>query len=304
MPRHDSDVAYVFGGRTWGEHLIMKRNQNGAPRRKCPCLAEDCKGIWLECWGEKNVPYIRRCPEQEGGVVGSCGMTVDHANAQAGIAGMLRLGKEIRVTRQCVTCRRVHVQTIRLSEGEECRQEAFFRNERKNFADLGILPKGAERGTRPTMIIEILRSSATLEENRPDGIPWFEIKAVDVNNQTELFAKDPLHSFEFDCQRKLVCDECVTKTRLEEARRLEAEDDARRRDILEFKTRVEEARRVPDTMQRVADQRIAKHKRMAQEMEADKEQRRIDYEAACIAEKDYYRRLDSHLFRVVSSTYR
>ena len=186
----------------------MKRKQNGAPRRPCACLREDCKGTWLECWGEKNVPHIRRCPEQEG--VGSCGMTVDHANAQAGMAGLLEMGKELRVKRECVTCGRVCVQTISLSEGEECRQEAFFRNERKNFADLGILPKGAERGTRPTMIIEILHSSATLEENRPDDIPWFEIKAEDVNSQTELFAKDPLHMFKFDCQRKLVCEECVT----------------------------------------------------------------------------------------------
>jgi hypothetical protein len=207
MPRCDTDVAYVFGGRTWGEHLVMKRKQNCAPRRPCACLRENCKGIWLECWGEKNVPHIRRCPEQEG--LGSCGMTIDHANAQAGMAGLLETGKQFTVQRECVRCGRVRVQTISLSEGEECRQEAFFRNERNNFADLGILPKGAKRGTRPTMIIEILHSSATLEENRPKDIPWFEIKAEDVNQQTELAAKDPLFEFSFHCQRKLVCDECV-----------------------------------------------------------------------------------------------
>jgi hypothetical protein len=373
------------------------------------------------------------------------------------MAGLLEMGKELRVERECVKCRRVHVQTIRLSEGEECRQEAFFRNERKNFADLGILPKGAERGTRPTMIIEILHSSATLEENRPDDIPWFEIKAKDVNSQTELFAKDPLHVFKFDCQRKLVCEECVTispvvdwirakdkgtpsdmwneqyyskcvscdslcehrplyappgqydiqnpysrgpdylyarhrmckyhrelmgicdlmaqreflvgatecydkrrdtlelKTR-EEYRRFEAtkqatkrfreedrlrgermredrrENEERRineerrrldyeaafvaavqeaeqaRQIVEA-NRVSEAckaagpqqlalvkrvlavaRRVAETRRRLADQRIAKQKRTSQEKEADKEQRRLDYEAACVAEKEYYRR--------------
>ena len=37
--------------------------------------------------------------------------------------------------------------------------------------------------------------------------------------------------------------------------------------------------------------RIAKHKQTAQEK--DHEQRRIDYETACVAEKEYYRRKES-----------
>jgi hypothetical protein len=209
MPRHDSDVAHIFGGRTWGEHNAIKRKQKGAPSRPCACLHEDCRDVWLECWGEKNVPHIRRCSEEKGLSSGSCGMTVDHANAQACVAGLLEMGKEIGIKRECITCGELCISGIKLSEGEECRPEAFFRNERRNFADLGIVPRGAERGARPTTIIEILHSSKTLEGNRPNDIPWFEIKAEDVNSQALLLATNPSHGFEFKCQREIECDYCI-----------------------------------------------------------------------------------------------
>ena len=208
MPRHDTDVAYIFGGRTWAEHNALRGLDGKDIRtRPCVCLTQGCKEKWLECWGPKNVPHLRRFSEQKG--VGSCGMTVDHANAQAYVAGLLETGKDLRVGRECIKCGRVVVKAINLADDEECRPEAFFLNERKNFADLGILPKGAKRGTRPTTIIEILHSSATLEKNRPNDIPWFELKAEDVNRQAALFATDPLHEFEVKCQREIDCECCV-----------------------------------------------------------------------------------------------
>jgi hypothetical protein len=206
--RQDTDVALIFGGRTWKQHNALRgQNWQHVRSRPCMCVVEGCKERWLECWGPMNAPYLKRI-----GIAtesAKCGMTPEHAGAQAIVATILDSGKALRFKKSCITCAKVCTARIKLLHGEECRQEAFFRSERRNFADLGIVPKGAANGTRPSCIIEILHSSATLEKHRPNDIPWFEIKAVDVNSLSGSLAVDTLQEFEFDCQRKIECEQCV-----------------------------------------------------------------------------------------------
>ena len=170
--RQDTDVAYIFGGRTWKQHNALRGpNWQDVRTRRCMCAVEGCKERWIECWGPINAPYLKRI-----GIAtesAKCGMTPEHAGAQAIVAAFLHSGKALRFKRNCIKCGKVCTVSIKLSDGEECRQEAFFRSERRNFADLGIVPKGAAKGTRPSCIIEILHSSATLEKHRPNDIPWF-----------------------------------------------------------------------------------------------------------------------------------
>jgi hypothetical protein len=206
--RNDTDIAHIFDGRTWAQHNKLRGPSGKDVRtRPCMCINEECKEQWLECWGSVNAPHLRRVGDVK--ETAKCGMTPEHAGAQSIVAGLLGLGKELVFKRECITCGDVCVNKVRMSSEEECRPEAFFHTERRNFADLGILPKGAKRGTRPTKIIEILQSSATSEEHRPQDIPWFEIKAQDVNEHTALQPTDPLHELEFKCQRKIECEQCM-----------------------------------------------------------------------------------------------
>ena len=208
MKPNDTDIAHIFGGRTWAQHNKLRGPSGKDVRtRPCMCINAGCKERWIECWGEVNAPHLKRVGSAK--EVAKCGMTPAHAGAQSIVAALLGSGKELVFKRECITCGDVCVNKVRLSSEEECRPEAFFHTERRNFADLGILPKGAKSGTRPTKIIEILQSSATSEEHRPQDIPWFEIKAKHVNEHKALQATDPLLEFGFDCQRKIECNQCV-----------------------------------------------------------------------------------------------
>lgn len=68
------------------------------------------------------------------------------------------------------------------------------------------------RNNEPVEIYEILNTHITNESNRPKNIPWFEIDAVQLNNQLESMVNFDDREITLTCKRICtICNECLIK---------------------------------------------------------------------------------------------
>ena len=90
-PPMDTDVAIIFGNRTWAQHNALRGPRwKDLRTRGCMCTVEGCTEQWIECWGPKNAPYLKRVGDDKESA--RCGMTPEHAGAQACVQGWLHRG--------------------------------------------------------------------------------------------------------------------------------------------------------------------------------------------------------------------
>jgi hypothetical protein len=85
--------------------------------------------------------------------------------------------------------------------------------ERRNFADLGIVKAGDATNVIPRLIIEIVHTSKTKEENRPCDVEWYEIRADEINIAGDSMCDNQAHMKVY-CTRKWQCSECADEIRM------------------------------------------------------------------------------------------
>ena len=233
-------------GMTYGELMAYRNPGPGQPkrnlRRPCPCPDPECKQEFLVWCGTKTKPkdHLRIYePKHTATTTKTCGMTAEHATAQAIVLNTLKNGEVVRVLVQCARagdrdgaaqkCKQKFEHLIRLEKGQECTTEACFRNSdsgHKNWADVGIRKVGAPKDeTGLACVIEVYHKSPTPECNRRNIAQWFEVRAADVIADYEAHSHQPNYVLSVDCCRMpkacVVCDECQARdARLKRQRQL------------------------------------------------------------------------------------
>jgi hypothetical protein len=203
VKRPKPDAFCAIFGHTYAEHeLIRKRFKGQAPRVSCPCGNTRCSTQYLQKWGDIKAPHLSILSEN------GCGMTIEHASAQSCIMNVLNRKCALQIKQRCNSCNSLSERIVRLEDNEICRSEAFFMTgERRNFADLGIVKAGDATNTLPRLIIEILHTSKTKEENRPCDVEWYEIRADEINNAGDAMCGNQAH-MRLNCTRKWQCSDC------------------------------------------------------------------------------------------------
>lgn len=162
-----------------------------------------------------------------------------HKDAKEALKNILERGEEITIERKCgnIDCKVKDIFEIpKVSETSSIVLEHRFTYNGTKIADVAYLDSD-----EVLAIFEILNTSVTKEERRPDD--WFELKAIDVINADFL---------SFHCQRHVLCETCNKQTseeekRNENERKRDAEirnaNESKRRRELEISNAREEARR-------------------------------------------------------------
>ena len=236
MRRCESDFI-KSAGMTYGELVAYRNPGPGQPKRNlrqpCPCSDPECKQEFLVWCGKKTKPKDHLRIDKPGlkkleRAGKACGMTAEHATAQAIVLNTLKNGEAMRVQVECAragrdgaarTCKQKFEHLIQLQEGEECTTEACFRNSdsgHNNWADVGIRKVGAPKDeTGLVCVIEVYHKSSTPECNRRNIAQWFEVKAADVIADYEAHSHRKGYVLSVDCCRMLkacvVCDECQAR---------------------------------------------------------------------------------------------
>lgn len=113
---------------------------------------------------------------------------------------------DITIKRYCKSCQtdREFKISQKVENTEIVIEHPFTFNNSKKYADLAYLKNG---NNNPSVIIEILVTSKTKIENRPE--PWYEIDAAEI-------CECDSNKYQFRCVRDMKCEKCLDMDKLKE----------------------------------------------------------------------------------------
>lgn len=194
---------------------------NGISHETCFLCHQPNQQLDCEFYGKINPEYHIKIKAQQEEQL--------HTKAIDRIAWILNNETTIHITRHCIEntdCSNQNFSFKLDTSIEVVVKEHTFRHtnpdgiESNRRADVAIVDKNNTK-----KIIEILHSSATHEENRPDDIPWVELVAFDVNDETHLC--DENNNINFICMRRTNCPTCMTikQKKMEEQQEIDIQTD-------------------------------------------------------------------------------
>jgi len=205
--------------------------------------------------------------------------------------------KRIEFERVCNRCRETKTFMIPgLNNERECKTEHSFKLDGlQKYADTALIKKETED---IIAIFEIYHTHKTKEEDRPE--PWFEIEANHLIQQNHSN-----HAIRIECIRKRICDECIVRQTLEEARRREEKEmklkeDERRRKEQEKKSEHDALKR-EQCLQRIKkkqEETRRSNEQEEQKKQNDKERRRKENEERRLNEKKRKRKEEERGFKL------
>lgn len=140
-----------------------------------------------------------------------------HKNGKSIIKSWLDTNTPIFFNRICSGCR----ENVKYKIGDECYDENTFAKIEHAFdhddgtirhADVALV-----KYKIMTHLFEVRHTHATKEEDRPKGLPWFDINAMDIINQVYE------NRIVLKCMRMIYCEYCMEQE-------LQAKEERRRRD--------------------------------------------------------------------------
>jgi len=214
-------------------------------------LCPRCESVVTLRQGEVNVHHFAHKNENK---VGGCNYykkggaseTEQHKEGKQIFKTLIDNKKPMIFFRKCNQCEKNKVFFINKENYNDntraiIEHRFIYKNSNKS-ADVAML-----EGDNIKFIFEVLYENKTKEENRPDDIDWFEVKAVDliyIVHQTEQ-----TEQYEFNCLRNnMKCSDCDMKNKIREqnaiqARRIAEEEEKIRIREEEARRKEEEARR-------------------------------------------------------------
>jgi len=191
-----------------------------------------------------------------------------HNKAIKMMVDYLNSGKKIIVNKKCKwsykdvsTCGSLYPYEIKLEDGDYAVEEQRI-NDTLKHADIAILNNEGNI----KQIIEIFCTNKTLEENRPDDIPWCELNGFDVLENIRVGNNN------YTCLRLWCCDDCG----LENIRRQVESDrkkrqEKERREIQQQQRLAREDQERQERQERLAQTEQERQERLARERQERQE---------------------------------
>lgn len=112
-----------------------------------------------------------------------------HRNAQLILKMLCETHESIEIKRVCFQCSKIQTFHIKPKLFDVILEYRLKHNDKSIIADVALV------NTDKCIIFEVYHTHKTNDESRPE--PWYEFKATDLNNDSELF-----------CRRRVRCQSC------------------------------------------------------------------------------------------------